>query len=151
MNKYIFFFFNLLGVSVSNMSFVQTHKLCVNFRVHGSFFVTFKKAVLLWLSGCSGHEKIIVGGEWKCEIPLKVLSDATVAHGDDQKATAAAAEHVNTKVVLLEGILVKIIDILNCKNLRYEVAGISLSADFCQWNYVVLVPCRADLGLLSNL
>lgn len=37
MNKYIFLFFNLLGVSVSYMNIVQTCKLCVNFRVYDSF------------------------------------------------------------------------------------------------------------------
>lgn len=54
---------------------------------------------------------------------IKVLSDVTVAHGDEYKATAAAAEHFSTKVVLLKGILVEVMNVLNYKNVMNEVLG----------------------------
>lgn len=62
-----------------------------------------------------------------------------MVHDDEYKATAAAAEHFNTKVVLLKGILIEIMSVLNYKNVMNEVLGTSLSADLCQGNYVVLV------------
>lgn len=36
-----------------------------------------------------------------------------MAHDDEYKATAAAAEHFNTKVVLPKGLLVEVMNILN--------------------------------------
>lgn len=78
---------------------------------------------------------------------IKVLSDVAVVHDDEYNATAAAAEHFNTKVVLLKGTSVELINNLNYKNAMNEVSGISWSADFFfQWNYAVLALCRVDLG-----
>lgn len=51
-----------------------------------------------------------------------------MAHDDEYKAIAAAAEHFNTKVVLLKGTLVEFINILNYKNVMNEVPGPLLSA-----------------------
>lgn len=155
MNKYIFLFFNLLGVSVSDMSAVQTWKLCVS-----GTFGDFQKDNFTIVA-------LLVQLQWKWEdytgwwmkmwdtAWIKVLSDGTVAHDDEYKATATAAEHFNTNVVLLKGILVERINILNYKNAMNEVPGILLSAVFCQWNYVVLVLCRVVMGsfwaIFSNL
>lgn len=55
-----------------------------------------------------------------------------MVHDDEYKATAAAAEHFNTKVVLLKGTLVEFINILNYKNAMNEVPGLLLSPIFCQ-------------------
>lgn len=155
MNKYIFLFFNLLGVSVSDMSAIQMWKLSVS-----GTFGDFQKDNFTIVA-------LLVQLQWKWEdysgwwmkmwdtAWIKVLSDGTVAHGDEYKATAAAAEHFNTNVVLLKGILVERINILNYKNVMNEVPGILLSAVFCQWNYVVLVLCRVVVGsfwaIFSNL
>lgn len=147
MNKYIFLYFNLLGLSVSCRNIVQTSKLCVTFRVYDS----------LWLLKRQSHHSCSVWLQWEWEdycgwwmkmwdtAWIKVLSDVAVAHDDEYKAIAAAAEHFNTKVVL-KGTLVQFINILNYKNVMNEVPGPLLSAVLFQWNHVLLVLCRVDLG-----